>query len=169
MATEQWATELTRSAKTRANIKNLEFDIDAEYVLSLFCSSGGRCQLTGIPFIFSRDGLEGKERRPYAPSIDRIDHKHGYTKGNVRLVCASVNIAMNNWGFDVLLRIARALIGEDPEVGRRKYLIVRRRNSKRHGVRWEAKIKKQGTEHHLGTFNNHREIMAAYDAFMDNA
>ena len=39
-------------------------------------------------------------------SLDRIDSSKGYTVENCRLVCTAVNLAMNEWGEDVLERIA---------------------------------------------------------------
>lgn len=167
MAIPSWCVDLVRSARTRARVKDIPFNIEPEDVYELFNNSYGRCQLTGILFEFD-DGKERdiNERRPYLPSLDRIKPSIGYTKGNIRLVCSAVNIAMNTWGFEVLLRISAALCGEESSVGKRKNLYMRRRHSKRYGIRWEAKIKKMGQEHHLGTFNTPLEVIEAYDRFM---
>lgn len=61
--------------------------------------------VSGIPFEFENSKGDGR-RRPWIPSIDRIDSSKGYTKGNCRIVCCAVNIAMNNYGEDVLARIS---------------------------------------------------------------
>lgn len=39
------------------------------------------------------------------PSIDRIDTTRGYTPDNVRLVCAAVNLALNQFGEGIFFRI----------------------------------------------------------------
>lgn len=71
----------------------------------------GHCELTGIPFCFDRK-IDGWSRRPYAPSLDRIDSAEGYKPSNVRLVCVAANLAMNQWGEDVLVRVAEGLISK---------------------------------------------------------
>jgi hypothetical protein len=47
---------------------------------------------------------------PFAPSIDRIIPKKGYVKGNVQVVCWAYNAAKNQWGEDVLLTLAHAIV-----------------------------------------------------------
>jgi len=53
---------------------------------------------------------EGKARRPFAPSLDRIDPGEPCSRRNCRLVLQAVNFALNAWGDDVLLAIAEAAI-----------------------------------------------------------
>lgn len=86
----------------------MEFQIDAHYVRYLFEKSGGKCALTGIQFDCNFGSAYS--RRPWAPSLDRIDSKIGYVEGNCRLVCVAVNTALNEWGLDVLRTIAEALL-----------------------------------------------------------
>lgn len=69
----------------------------------MWIRAAGACEVTGIPFSLDR-GESG--RRPYAPSLDRRDSSGGYTSENCRLVCVAVNVAMNEWGAELLLRIA---------------------------------------------------------------
>lgn len=57
----------------------------------------------------------GKARRPYAPSLDRIDPGRGYEPDNVRLVCAVANFAMNAWGLEPVLHMARAMAKKHAE------------------------------------------------------
>jgi hypothetical protein len=45
---------------------------------------------------------------PYAPSIDRINPKRGYTPDNVRLVVFAINTMLLDWGPTVLERVASA-------------------------------------------------------------
>lgn len=64
--------------------------------------------MTGIEFEFDR--FEGSCRRPFAPSLDRIRSNEGYSVGNCRLVCVLVNLALNQWGLEPLMRVASNLV-----------------------------------------------------------
>lgn len=74
----------------------------------LWTRAGGRCQLTGVRF--SSERKAGCVKRPWMPSVDRIDSSKGYVAGNCRLVCVAVNLALNEFGDDVLLTIAKGLL-----------------------------------------------------------
>lgn len=76
---------------------------DAEKLIESARARCWRCAVTGIRF--SLETING--RKPYAPSIDRIDNALDYVDGNVRVVCVAANLAMNVWGEGVLLRIGR--------------------------------------------------------------
>ena len=43
------------------------------------------------------------------PSIDRINATKGYTKDNVRIVCLAANVAMMQWGENVLYIMAQSI------------------------------------------------------------
>ena len=53
---------------------------------------------------------EGKARRPFAPSLDRIDPGEPCSRRNCRLVLQAVNFALKAWGDDVFLAIAGGAI-----------------------------------------------------------
>ena len=74
-----------------------------EDVAGLYAASGGRCAITGCEFRRSTKGNHHKS--PFAPSLDRIDCRKGYTLDNVRLVCVAVNFAMGEWGEAVFAEI----------------------------------------------------------------
>jgi hypothetical protein len=67
----------------------------------------GRCEVSGIPFSFERHA--SAMRRPFAPSIDRIDSAVGYTPANTRLVSCIVNSAMGEWGEETFLKVVQAV------------------------------------------------------------
>ena len=96
---QEWSMIL-RECKKRAESKRIPFDIDSDYLMSLYEQSGGLCEVIGMILSFD-NGRPGKWN-PYRCSIDRISPSKGYVKGNIRLVCLAVNIAMNTWGLDVL-------------------------------------------------------------------
>lgn len=95
------------SARKRAKDKGIACELSEAEALLLWRRCKGRCELTGIPFDLGR--LDGCVRRPFAPSIDRVNASGPYTKTNIRVVCTAVNLAMNQWGDEVLYRIARGL------------------------------------------------------------
>jgi len=102
--------EAIRGAKRRASRKGRECDLKKEDAKALWERCKGACEITGIPFDFTRKS--NQKTRPFSPSIDRIDNTKGYTKDNVRVVCTSVNIAMNQWGEEVLHAIVKGLIAK---------------------------------------------------------
>ena len=86
--------------KARAKRMGREFSISIDDIHSLLQRSEGRCEVTGVKFVYSSDN--NVRRRPFAPSIDRIDCSKGYVPGNCRVVCVAANIAMSDWGEEVL-------------------------------------------------------------------
>lgn len=102
------ATELHKRCRIAAKKREINFEITKENIEQITSRANGRCELTGI--IFSFDRFNDKNIRPWSPSIDRIDSEQGYTKDNIRLVCTAVNLALNQFGEDVLMKISKALI-----------------------------------------------------------
>jgi hypothetical protein len=82
-------------------------------VFALYEAQGERCALSGLRFDLRIIG-SGKARRPFAPSLDRIDSTGGYTRDNVRLVCQGVNFALNAYGEDTFREIAAATAAFEP-------------------------------------------------------
>lgn len=101
-------TEAIRNARRRAAKRGLECDLSAEVAQSLWERCKGRCELTMIRFHTKKE--DRHQYRAFAPSIDRLDSRYGYTMNNVRVVCTAVNVAMNQWGEAVLRRIAAGLL-----------------------------------------------------------
>lgn len=101
-------SEAIRGAKRRATRKGRDCDLTQDDAKFLWDRCNGSCEVTGIQFDFTR--IKGQKSRPFSPSIDRLDNSKGYTRDNVRVVCTSVNVAMNQWGEHVLHTIAEGLI-----------------------------------------------------------
>lgn len=98
---------LCQMAKNRATVKELVFDIDGEYLISLWDDNQGCCALTGQEFDLTPWGEKGQVN-PQAPSVDRIKPKLGYIKGNVRLITYHMNISLSDFGTEEFERLLRA-------------------------------------------------------------
>jgi hypothetical protein len=96
------------NAKKNAKMRDKPFEITFKEFFKLVEKSGGCCELSGIPFSPKKVG--NSFRRPFAPSLDRIDCSKGYCITNCRLVCIAVNVALNEWGAEVLYTVAANLI-----------------------------------------------------------
>lgn len=107
--------ESANGARQRARMRGLPVDENLlAFALDLYRAQGGCCALSGLPFHLRVVG-SGKARRPFAPSVDRVDSASGYTRDNVRLVCQAVNFALNTFGEDVFREIALATARFVPE------------------------------------------------------
>jgi hypothetical protein len=106
----KWARVLVSAAKQRnaARWPN-SGPFNRDDLIALWNESNGRCMMTGLPFKETPVG-DGKARRPFAPSLDRIDSELPYTRRNCRLVLQAVNFALNAWGDDVFLSVADGAI-----------------------------------------------------------
>lgn len=102
-----WDKSLLKQTITNARTKNLPHALTREWLTTQMVQQNGCCAITGLPFYFETDPRYTK--RPWVPSVDRIDRTQGYLPQNCRLVAAAVNIALNEWGLDVLETIASAL------------------------------------------------------------
>ena len=102
-------------AMQRARARGLRVDPDlVALTFKLFEAQGARCGLTGIGFDLRVVGC-GQARRPFAPSLHRIDSSAGYTRDNTRMVCQAVNFALNAYGEDVFRDIVLAAAKFVPE------------------------------------------------------
>lgn len=97
-----------RKAKVRAKGKEVDADVTIEDLAYLLQKQGSRCALTGLKFDLKRSN-HGR-RRPFAPSIDRIDTKVGYTFGNIRLVCTIANLARSDFGDKAFMSMCRGAV-----------------------------------------------------------
>ncbi len=101
------AYSIWRKAQAAAKKKGLGFDLTPEFLRMLI--EPGVCMVTGIPFVYEKG--EGRNwRRPFAPSIDRIDPTKGYTKNNVQLVVWAYNAAKGTWTHEQVMTMAKALV-----------------------------------------------------------
>lgn len=105
---EAWQRGMLRAAKRRSKERGQPFSLTPDDLVSLIYRSDGRCEVSGVPF--SEVAVNGSARKPLVASLDRIDNSQGYTPENVRLVCAIVNFAMNEWGEEALNLVAKGIV-----------------------------------------------------------
>jgi len=103
------ATKLAQNARQRATRRKLPCDLTIPAILDLLYEQKMVCAVSGLPFDLAHNLERAHSRNLLAPSIDRIDAKRGYVRGNVRIVLAAVNYGINEWGFDAYVRICRAV------------------------------------------------------------
>lgn len=75
--------------KRRAKQAGLQWDVDLEFLNSLYIAQKEKCGITGIPISLNE----------HTASLDRIDSEKGYVRGNVWWVHKDVNIMKN--GFEL--------------------------------------------------------------------
>lgn len=95
---------LVAQVKKRAKLKGWDFDLDPHIPEIQRRIDAGVCEVTGYPFDLTPPE-NGFTRRFNTPSLDRINPKRGYTYDNVRVVLCLVNVAICDWGDDVLREV----------------------------------------------------------------
>jgi hypothetical protein len=98
-----------RTLLSRARYRSPEIPLTDADLVMIWERSEGRCAVSGLEFSSIAVGM-GRARHPFMPSLDQIEPGRGYTADNVRLVCVAANFAMNAWGLDTLIQVARGVI-----------------------------------------------------------
>lgn len=98
-----WARQTIWDARRRAKKAGLPMTIDSAWVLDRLEKIVGRCEVSGVPFSDENPGRAHK--RPFMPSLDRINCEGGYTPDNVRIVCVAVNTLLQDWGDGVFMTL----------------------------------------------------------------
>lgn len=151
---------LYRTSVKNALRRDIPFELSKEDFAVICDRSDGRCELSKVEFDHTKSA-DKWARRPWAASLDRIQHTEGYNAKNCRLLCVAVNIALNTWGIDVLLTVARGVLGlSQPSHPRRngKLLGLTRTSSGSFRVRAFVGGKLQ----EIGSFRSHEAALAAY-------
>ena len=102
-----------RSARSRAKRSGMAFDLTLSGIKAMYDRQQERCAISGLRFDLVRYE-DAFVKHPFAPSIDRIDSKNGYTSDNTRLVCVAVNFGLGQWGEEVFRTIAEATVRHQP-------------------------------------------------------
>ena len=100
-----------KKVKNNAEKKNLDFNLDDDYLWDLFEKQNKLCVLTGIPINIIQHSIRINYQNQTA-SIDRIDSSKGYIKGNVRWVHKYINQLKSDFTDDELIYLCR-LVSEN--------------------------------------------------------
>lgn len=95
--------------RQRAAKKGVNLGISYEELLEMFKPM--RCSVTGVDLNWD---FKGRERNPWAPSLDRRDNSKGYTRDNVRVVCLAYNIARSTWSDEVVKHWVDSMLKSGP-------------------------------------------------------
>ena len=92
------------NSRRRSKAKGLPYDLTKDWLIEKL--EAGKCELTGLPFVFDYKQRAG----PQSPTLDRIIPSRGYTKANIRVICFSVNCLLSEYGDAEALRMALYLV-----------------------------------------------------------
>jgi hypothetical protein len=85
--TAWWAQDRCNALRGKAKARGLPFDLTADYLFSLI-PVDFICPVLGIPLVFGADGAFN----PNSASVDRLNPRLGYVRGNVRVISNRANI-----------------------------------------------------------------------------
>lgn len=85
--------------------------IDDDDVLDLWLQQEGRCALSGLP-------MTCKKWDKAKMSVDRIDSAGNYTRDNVQLVCAVINVMKNDMSQGAFRALCRAVVRQEMQIDR---------------------------------------------------
>lgn len=105
-----WARLAFTTARRNARKRCIPFSLNKTDIEILVMRCKGHCEISGLPF--ELEAHPTASRRPFAPSIDRIDSSKGYTRHNARIICVMANLALNEWGDETLLILAKAVVAK---------------------------------------------------------
>ncbi len=107
-------TALKRTSSVRSYLSYLlakakrrkDCEISLDYLENLWRVQSGRCALSGIEMT----RVLGRGIVQTNASIDRIDASKGYERGNVQLVCRSVNVMKMDMSQSEFLALCRSIV-----------------------------------------------------------
>lgn len=100
-------SKMFQRAKTRAKLKNLEFDITVKDI-----KIPKYCPILEIELICKK-GISGGQNN--SPALDRIDPKKGYTKDNIRVISHLANMMKSCANTSEMLKFANWVIKNIPK------------------------------------------------------
>ena len=106
--TELWYDQYEKAYRGRersASPKGHYFKLSKAQFWDMVYRAGGRCELTSQPFDRFYKAPTGK--RPYIPTIDRINSTGHYTPDNCELLTWIANIAVPDFGREAFLDMVK--------------------------------------------------------------
>lgn len=110
--TDMQLRRLYSRTKSNSKLNGIGHFVTYEYFANLWRKSEKRCAISGL--IFSDYQPKNSRRKPFSPSIDRIDCSKGYSEGNIRFVCVAANIARSDFPDEILLILAKGICSHAP-------------------------------------------------------
>ena len=96
---------MIRSVSKRAKAKDIPCTISSEDIHVRVLECEGVCSYCGAKLDF----YAGYKNRAFAPSVDRLDPKGGYTVPNISICCYRCNAIKNDATPDELRALANAI------------------------------------------------------------
>lgn len=100
--------------KNRAQKKDIEFDIDADFVKYLYSKQNGLCQLSGMSIELPKTYNEIKTHK-YSATLDRINSNGGYTRDNTQLLHKDINRMKYMHDTDYFLQLCKNVVNFNKE------------------------------------------------------
>lgn len=156
------------STKKNAAKREIPFSLSKGDMARMWEDCGGKCAVSRVPLdTESKSSVEWR-RNPWRASIDRIDSSKGYELTNCRIVCVAANIALNEWGVDVLRRLAHGMFGSDESPVLSKagtgYLRGIGRKLYKGQERFDVRLSVNGKLRGFGTFSNYEDAVRRLEA-----
>lgn len=104
-----WIRKLYSLARGNSLRRKIAWDLPEKDLIALLRRCNGYCEISGIQLKLDKEAKLGL-KRPWAPSLDRMNSFAGYNLANCRIVCVAANYAMNSWGEDVLIELAMGIM-----------------------------------------------------------
>lgn len=105
---DEFVAGMFKALRANASRRGIEVLITLDDLRGMVAAAGGKCAVTGLRWDFRR--LPECRARPWIPSVDRKIAAKPYSTDNCRIVCAAVNVAMSDYGEEVLRVIAKRLV-----------------------------------------------------------
>lgn len=100
---DMFITDLYQRVRNSATKRKKAMTITRADLETLVIESGGKCAISGLP-------LSTLHNDPNKASVDRINSKKGYIKGNIQLTTARANMMKKQWGDDDILEFCLAVV-----------------------------------------------------------
>ena len=91
-----------RKYKAHAALRNIDWDIEFEYLADLLIEQDFKCALTGWD-------IDAMEINKNTASLDRIDSSKGYIEGNVQWVHKMVNMSKQQYTQEEFIEMCKAV------------------------------------------------------------
>lgn len=106
--------EAYRKAKSRSEKRKVPFNIDKDYLITLFKEQDGRCYYSGLELNTVRKSC-GAVNDPMKMSLDCIIPDDGYTVGNVVWCAYCVNVFKQKMSVSQMIDICDGIIKTSSE------------------------------------------------------